>query len=410
MKTPSRSFRFGWVGLLVAVAPLGCRDEQAGPKPRAAASSAPAAPAGPRTLDTVPSDLTFRSGATWAGGAIVYLGTRVSPPDARPGQVVQLAHYFVALRAAPQGFQFFTHIIDADTGQMLLNVDHEPQGGAAPLASWPVNKVIEDTHTVNLPAVPGRLRVGLGFWQGQGRLSVDSPEAHDGQHQMLGPIFGKEPPKLPEYETVRTAKPPVMDGTLDDPVWQKAAVAELVQSFDGRPTTLRTTFRILWDDKHLYVGFDSEDPDVWGTLMKHDEAIYNEEVVEVFLDADADGNTYNELELSPNNVTFDASFVKRRSDLPTAIAWESGMKTAVRVRGTVNNPADRDQGWTGEMQIPFASLTAVPNVPPKPGDRWRFNAYRLEHLERRQVEGQAFSPLFVGDFHNLPRFGWLVFK
>jgi len=39
-----------------------------------------------------------------------------------------------------------------------------------------------------------------------------------------------------------------------------------------------------------------------------------------------------------------------------------------------------------------------------------FNLYRLEHIERRQVEGQAFSPLFMGDFHNLPRFGWLVFE
>ena len=91
-------------------------------------------------------------------------------------------------------------------------------------------------------------------------------------------------------------------------------------------------------------------------------------------------------------------------------AWESGMKTAVKVRGTVNDPSDRDDGWTAVMQIPIASLSEVPNVPPKVGDRWRFNAYRLEHLQRRQVEGQAFSPLFIGDFHALPRFGWLAFK
>jgi hypothetical protein len=50
-------------------------------------------------------------------------------------------------------------------------------------------------------------------------------------------------------------------------------------------------------------------------------------------------------------------------------------------------------------------------VPPQKGDRWRFNAYRLEHLARRtNIEGQSFSPLFVGDFHALPRFGWLVFE
>ena len=38
-----------------------------------------------------------------------------------------------------------------------------------------------------------------------------------------------------------------------------------------------------------------------------------------------------------------------------------------------------------------------------------FNLYRLVAIHQRQVEGQAFSPLFQNDFHNLPRFGWLDF-
>jgi hypothetical protein len=40
----------------------------------------------------------------------------------------------------------------------------------------------------------------------------------------------------------------------------------------------------------------------------------------------------------------------------------------------------------------------------------RFNVYRLEHIVRlKQIEGQSFSPLFVGDFHALPRFAKLIF-
>jgi hypothetical protein len=409
MDTRTRVLAPWLIAALLMAGLAACRDEQAGPKSRGQPLVA-AAPAQLRTLDAPPNDLTFRSGATWAGGSIVYLGSKVVPANPRPGQPVQLSHYFAALRSPPQGFNFFVHLVDAASGQMVANADHEPQGGAAPLGSWPVGKIIEDTHTVNLPAFQGRLQVGLGFWQGNSRLPVDSPAAHDGQHRMFGPILGGEEPKLREYEIVRTDKAPVMDGTLNDPVWQKAAAAELVGSFDGRKTSLRTTVRLLWDDQNLYVGFDSEDPDVWGTLMKHDDAIYNEECVEVFLDANADGRTYNELQVSPNNVTFDAAFITRRSDLATAMAWESGMKTAVKVRGTLNDASDKDDGWTAEMQIPIASLYEVPNVPPKVGDRWRFNAYRLEHLGRRDIEGSAFSPLFVGDFHYLPKFGWLVFK
>jgi len=52
----------------------------------------------------------------------------------------------------------------------------------------------------------------------------------------------------------------------------------------------------------------------------------------------------------------------------------------------------------------------VPHVPPQPGDRWRFNLYRLEMPDRKSAQGQAYSPLFVGDFHAVDRFAWLVFE
>jgi hypothetical protein len=218
----------------------------------------------------------------------------------------------------------------------------------------------------------------------------------------------EDPNPLPEYRVKRAPKPPAIDGAIDDAAWAQAAAVELVGSFDGRRPSLKTVARMLYDDAYLYVAFDCEDPDAWGTLMKRDEPIYNEEVVEVFLDADANGRTYNELQVSPNNVLFDAYFPARREGMD--LTWDSGMKTAVKVNGTVNQPGDRDQGWTVEMQIPFARLAQVPHLPPRKADRWRFNAYRLEHLNRRDVEGQAFTPLYVGDFHHLPRFGWLVFE
>jgi len=237
---------------------------------------------------------------------------------------------------------------------------------------------------------------------------VDDPKAHSGDNRVLGPELGGGLPVLPEYTARRAAKAPVIDGELNDAVWKAAAPVVLRGSFDGRQPSLRTEVRLAYDDQHLYVAFDVEDPDLWGTLRKRDEPIYEQEVVEVFLDANADGRTYNELQVSPHNVTFDAYFPARRQGMD--LSWDSGMTTAVKVRGTLDNPADRDEGWRVELKIPFARLAEVPNLPPKKGERWRFNAYRLEHVERRQVEGQSFSPLFVGDFHALPRFGWLVFE
>jgi hypothetical protein len=257
-----------------------------------------------------------------------------------------------------------------------------------------------------MPPTPAR--VVLGFWRGDERLPVDDPRAHEGANRMLGPTLGTSAPELPEYKVLRAPKPPTVDGALDDAAWQKATPVVLRGSFDGRPAFLRTEARLLYDDTSLYVSFAVEDPDIWGTLRKRDDPIYEQEVVEVFLDANADGRTYNELQVSPHNVIFDAYFPARRQGMDTG--WDSGMKTAVKVRGTLDAPADRDEGWTVELQIPFARLAEVPNVPPKQGDRWRFNLYRLEHRERQAVEGQAFSPLFVGDFHALSRFGWLTFQ
>jgi hypothetical protein len=335
---------------------------------------------------------------------VVYLGSRVTPAQAAPGQPVMLAHYFQAVRPPPPDFKFFVHVIDPASGQMLMNADHEFQGGLAPLSAWPVGKVMEDTHTLPMPS--GVARVVLGFWRGDERLPVDEPRAQDGTNRVLGPKLGSEP-ELPEYKVHRAKKPPVIDGALDDEAWKEATAVVLHGSFDGRPVALRTEARLAYDDTNLYVSFDAEDPDIWGTLLKRDDPIYNEEVVEVFLDANADGRTYNELQVSPHNVIFDAYFPARRQGMDTS--WDSGMKTAVKLLGTIDNPSDRDERWTVEMQIPFARLAQVPNVPPKKGDRWRFNMYRLEHLDRRGVEGQSFSPVFVGDFHALPRFGWLTF-
>ena len=395
--------------LLVCLALLACRDEQAGPHRRQAPALTTGTSAGAgRVLDRLDQPLTFRSGARFANGTVIYLGSRVQPATVKPGETVTITHYFVALKPPPDGYRFFEHLVDARTGQMVLNADHEIQAGALPLGKWPVRKLIEDISTVTIPqGVPPALRVMLGFWNDSGRLDVTPPQAQDGTGRAIGPLIAVEGESLPEYHAKRTHHPPKIDGLLDEPAWKDATPVTLVNSYDGTPTHVRTVARVLYDDKFLYVAFDCEDPDVWGTLLKRDDPIYNEEVVEIFLDANADLATYNELEVSPHGTIFDAYFPARRQGMDTS--WDSGMTRAVHVDGTIDDPSDTDKGWSVEMKIPFDRLAKVPHLPPHPGDRWRFNLYRLEHLQRKQIEGQAFSPLYQGDFHNLPRFGWLVF-
>src|SRR5262249_49633066 len=141
------------------------------------------------------------------------------------------------------------------------------------------------------------MTVVLGCWNDSGRLPVDPLSPTFGENRMVGPSLEIAGEKLPEYHLHKTAKPPVIDGLLNDKVWAQAEPVELRGSFDGRPTTVKTVARLLYDDAYLYVSFDCEDPDVWGTMMKRDDPIYNEEVVEIFIDADGDGRTDNEIDV-----------------------------------------------------------------------------------------------------------------
>jgi hypothetical protein len=396
----------GLLLLLPLLALTACRDELAGPRRAEEEAS------GVVVQDTAPGDLTFRSGGRWARGGPTYLGARVSPANPRPGERVTVTHVFRAGKPQAEGWAFFVHAVDPDSGAMLANLDHPFQEGRAPLSQWPAGKVIEDRHAFELPVSPsGRVELRLGFWKGDARLPIASRAKADGAGRMKGPRMGegKATPPPPSYRVAFTATPPRIDGELGPTEWRDASKVTLRGSRDGAPVQRRTEARILWDETHLYVAFEVEDPDVWGTHRERDAKLYEEEVVEIFIDADADGRDYNELQLSPHNVLFDAAFTRPRQNMD--LSWDSGTRSAVKVQGTLDRPGDTDRGWTAELAIPIARLKDLPRTPPRAGDRWRFNLYRLEHLERgRRVEGQSFAPLHANDFHRLDRFGWLVFE
>src|SRR5262249_28853693 len=66
----------------------------------------------------------------------------------------------------------------------------------------------------------------------------------------------------PESEVIRVARaarrsggPIKLDGRMDEPAWQAAPLEEgfrQVSPDEGDPATVRTAFRVLWDDEYLY--------------------------------------------------------------------------------------------------------------------------------------------------------------
>lgn len=352
-------------------------------------------------------------GATFGGGAVRYLGYVVTPDHPSPGGVLRLSHFWRVLKPISGDWTIFVHLEAPGHPGVLINGDHVALQGAYPTSQWRSGTLFRDDEFLRLPPeLPAQaLDLYVGLFQGDRRMVLDQPSLGKADRLPIGTlVLGAGPGgPLPTYRARRAQGQIQIDGRLDEPDWKLApSTGPLGRSLDGKPTKYRTEAKLLWDDTNLYVAFVCQDEDVWTSYTHHDDPLYNQEVVEIFIDADGDGKTYNELELSPANVTFDAYFPARRQGMD--LAWESGMKTAVVVDGTLNDPSDVDRGWTAELAIPIAGLASVPHVPPRVGDRWRFNLYRLDwHTGRKINEGSAFSPLFAPDFHNLPRFGWLEF-
>ncbi len=353
------------------------------------------------------------STASFGGGAIRLLGTDIRPDPAARGQPLRITHYFEAVKPLDQSWKLFVHVQNAAAPGILINADHIPVEEIYPTNLWKAGQIIEDTYTVHVPAdAPAELAVYIGFYRFNDRLPVDERGTHDGSNRVPSArvkVSG-DVPGLPKYTAPKLTAPVQIDGELSDEGWKAVpSTGAFVRTGDGSVPRYRTEAKLAWDDEALYVAFEARDEDVWAKYDTNDQPIYEEEVVEVFLDADGDGRTYNELQVSPRNVQFDAYFPARRQGMD--LGWQSGMTSAVKIDGTLNDPSDTDRGWTAELRIPVKNLAKVPRWPPQPGDTWRFNLYRLEwHSDRRVNEGASFSPPLVGDFHHLPRFGTLEFR
>lgn len=90
--------------------------------------------------------------------------------------------------------------------------------------------------------------------------------------------------------------------------------------------------------------------------------------------------------------------------------WESGVRVAVDVRGTLDDLI-ADAGYTVEIAFPWQALgSATFRVPvPRIGDRWRGNLYATDVRGDRQLSA-AWSARPGSDMHDADRFGILAFR
>jgi len=361
-------------------------------------------------------------------GKVIYLGMDSSMNPIEPGKDVKFTHYWKVVNPPGNPWREFVHL-NGPKGQGYVNVDHPPLRGKYPVSQWKAGEIIRDEHTIRVPGTwpHDKVLVYVGLWHGKERMTV-KPGAVSDDNRVLAAtipvnaraqaITAKTAPK--RYIVRKATKPLKVDGVLDEQAWKDApSTGVFVNTMTGGPAELKTEAKLLWDANNLYIAFENADTDVWSTLTKRDDKLWSQEMVEVMIDADRNGKSYIELQVAPNGNVFDTYLPEYRKYEDTLdpkrkqFDWNSKMKTAVKVDGTLNKRDDKDKGWTVEIALPLADAYGLANenakLPPVLGETWRLNMFRMDAPEGKGQQASGWSPPLVSDFHALDRFGEIVF-
>ena len=369
---------------------------------------------------------------------IELIGLDVEPKTLQAGEPATFTWYWRALKAPTKNWQIFVHF-DSREAKMRQGLDHHPVKGLLKTSLWKPGQIIKDVQTVTIredfpsgTAVPY-----IGLYHGDGteaRMKIVNDAEKTNDRRAIGPAIPiqgasasnqkgatEEAVALPSYRATRLSAEEValitIDGKLEETVWEKAPKIKLEPFGEGQE--LETWAKVAYSDEALYVIAYLEDRHIWGDLKERDSKTWEQEVFELFIDPDGDSEDYLELQVTPQNVVFDANFKKRlgaqgegssEEQIARASAWNfEGMETAVFIDGTPNDLEKEDRFWSVEMRLPFASFPGLEGKPPADGTSWSMNLYRFDRPAIKQSFAYAWSRQTRNSFHDVPRFGTLQF-
>jgi hypothetical protein len=179
---------------------------------------------------------------------------------------------------------------------------------------------------------------------------------------------------------VRIEVPPVLDGELDDPAWQEAAVVEdlhvVVSNEFGRPGE-RSRIYVAFDDDNLYFAarfFDSRPDTIVAKVLSKRDVSFGEDGFSVTLDPYDQGRTGYIFDVNPNGMRSEAIYIdKDRQNWD----WEGIWDAAAQIDG---------EGWTAEVAIPLKTLSFDPAR-----DAWGVNFTRWHGVDSEQYGWMSFN-------------------
>lgn len=232
------------------------------------------------------------------------------------------------------------------------------------------------------------------------------------------------------YIAYKTSSEITIDGDGADKAWEKASWTTPFVDIEGVETPkYKTQVKMLWDDNYYYILAKMEEPHVWANLRQRDTIIFYNNDFEVFIDPDNDTHNYYELEINALNTAWDLFINKPYREKNTVLNdWNiDGLKSAVKVDGTLNNASDIDKGWTLEIAIPWSvyKTSYHENIVPK--DKfWKVNFSRVnwqhsvvdgKYERKKDTEGKflpeynwVWSPMGVINMHEPEKWAYVYFS
>jgi hypothetical protein len=357
------------------------------------------------------------------GGKIVYVGNTVDKPTVAPGQTVRVTHYWQVVQPVGPGFRVFALVRGAPSTADFMNLPATDMEIAHGPATWKAGELIEDIQDITLRpdwhSATATLAVGLIAAGEHGladRMAASGPHTQDRAviARVIDVDLSKAPAPPGTVYVPRALGPITIDGVASEPAWAVAATSPELATAEGSADPVgKAIVKLTWDDQFLYVFASITDSDVVSQYKQHDDQMWRQDCVELFLDADGNRRGYVELQVNPNNATFDKWYATTRAQ-PGDESWESGMVTQVKLRGTTE-PGDTDQGWDAEVAIPWQAVRGrdeamAVRLPPQVGDRWRLNVVRVDvKTGDKNMQASSWNRISSADFHALDRMLTAVF-
>lgn len=175
--------------------------------------------------------------------------------------------------------------------------------------------------------------------------------------------------------------------------------------------TYVTRAKVLYSGQGMYFLYECEDKKLTATLQADFLDLWNEDVIEVFLQPDKNRIAYLEYELSPLNFELPIMIYNDKGKLNSWMPFHYGgnqkTKHMVTVRGGEQKPHADVQGWTAEFFLPFTLMKPVLDKAPVSGDQWKGNIFRIDYDKGQTLfSWQKTGP----SFHEYDKFGTFIFE